>query len=76
MTARPQTPHAANRGYRAAGAILGLLFLASGLYVALTASADWLALATAAALAILGCNLLYAACMGRTSWLGKLGPLP
>lgn len=55
--------------------MLGVLLVASGLYVALT-SVDGLAYLGAALLLAFGANLLYCAWRGCASWLGRIGPLP
>jgi len=58
------------------GAILGVLLVASGIYVLWTDAVDLLALGGVALLIAFGGNLLFSAWRGRASWLGKLGPLP
>lgn len=51
-------------------------FIASALYVALSANTDALPLIGAALLLKFGGNLLFAAWRGRASWLSRIGPLP
>lgn len=75
MTLPSTEPASSSRAYRVTGAILGAVFVASGLYVALTAF-EGLPLVGAALLLALGGNLLWSAWRGRASWLGRIGPLP
>lgn len=76
MNDHAHEPHVANRAYRVSGAILGVLLVASGIYVLWTDAVDLLALGGVALLIAFGGNLLFSAWRGRASWLGKLGPLP
>lgn len=76
MKDRSQEPHRGNRTYRIAGAVLGLLFVASGLYLVFSPPQDALRLTGAIALVALGADQLLASWRGRASWLSRIGPLP
>ncbi|MEO8984293.1 MAG: hypothetical protein ABI300_01575, partial [Rhodanobacter sp.] len=68
-------PWLANRAYRFGQALLGMVFVGIGVYVAMDDAADALALAGAAAFLILGGNALHAAWRCRQSWLFALGSI-
>ncbi len=56
---------------------LGLLLLGTGLYaLALSDAEPLLRFGAGTAFAVLGANAVYSACVGRPSWLSKIGPLP
>ncbi len=76
MTDQSQQPHLTRPAYRLAGAALGVLLLACGLYVAFAADTDALSWLGVALLLAFGGNLLVCAWRGRASWLSRIGPLP
>ena len=63
--------------YRLLGAVVGLLFVATGLICAWAAEPGTLGqYLLSIALFSLGANQLLASWRGASSWLGKIGPLP
>lgn len=73
----PRRPQTHSRGERIAGALLGLIFVGSGVWILADATLTTaVRLGVGAALGLLGGNALQAAWRRRRSWLSRIGPLP
>lgn len=78
MTGRPSCPpFYARKRYRWLAGIFGLFLIGVGIYaVLLTGGSSMLRFVAGFALGVLGGNMVLSACLGRESWLSRLGPLP
>ena len=76
MTERRRQPYYRRPVHRLVTGTLGLLLLSAALYAALAQPSTALQPLAALAIGVAGGNMLWAACMGRESWLARMGPLP
>lgn len=71
-----QDPYFTGRTHRLIQGLLGLLLVASGLYVAFAVQLDLITVFGAALLLLFGGNALWASWRARRSWISRIGPLP
>lgn len=75
MNDPPRQPYYRRPVYRLVTGALGLLLLSAPLYAAFAQPSTAPHLLAALAIGVAGGNILWAACMGRESWLARIGPL-
>lgn len=64
------------KGGRIFGTVFGFFLLGIGVYALLAGTpVDWRSVG-GIVLVVLGGNALYASCVGKPSWLSRIGPLP
>lgn len=64
------------KGERIFGTVFGFFLLGIGVYALLAGTpVDWRSVG-GIVLVVLGGNALYASCVGKPSWLSRIGPLP
>ena len=76
MTERRRQPYYRRPVHRLITGALGLLLVSPALYAAFVQPSTALHQLAALAIGVAGGNMLWAACMGRESWLARMGPLP
>lgn len=76
MNDPPRQPYYRRPVHRLVTGALRLPLLSAALYAAFAEPSTTLHLLAALAIGVAGGNMLWAAWMGRESWLARIGPLP